>query len=254
MAIEYAPAEEIDLPFGMSMPLPIAPVYLDYRHYKKGSNSHHRLFHGNDEKIKTPNLEIGELDERRVARWAGLQYGSRWLHGRYHKFYPDGAKLPETEHQNFALAVMFSAGYIPNQAVDVQYQTPAIINVHEDMRWRLQQPGVLHQQYDRHWAIGHFFGRYILRHGLREVIESETVARFIDPMTKPNARIRLGFKIISQAAEIVLDPVEPIYQVARETGQIRPENPQTARRFLMQHFDNRQPDYFQTIAVQAMAA
>lgn len=253
MAANMAPTEYLERAFGIHMPLPIAPVDISRRKVRQGFNDHHRLFDSEDERIKTPDLVNGELDERRIARWAGLQYGSKWLHGRYHDAY-DEVWLPEDEHHNFALGILFSARMLPTHAVDVQHHKPRIVPIDEAMRLRFQQEGVLHQQEGRRWAIGYFFGRYILRHGLDEVIETDTVAQFIDEKTEPKLKLRLGFRIISAAAEVVLDPIEGLYQQARQEGQISLETPETARRFLMKHFDNRQPDYFATIEERARAA
>lgn len=67
-------------------------------------------------------------------------------------------------------------------------------------------------------------------------------------------RWKLGYTILRMAAEVVLDDIEPHYQHARETGQIDPtKQPRRALRFLMKHFDNRQPEYDRSIA-NALAA
>lgn len=252
MALDLAPAERLDELFEIYMPLPIAPVEVTQRQAKYGEDDHHRLFPGEDERLKTPGLAQGELDERRGPRWAGLQYGQRWLHTRYHQFYPEGVELPTNEHQSFALGLLLSVGYAPQEAVDVSRRRPCIVTIDDDMRKQLQEN--LHQQYDRRWAIGWFFGRYITRHGLKEVLGSGLVNEFLDEKTNSQKRLRLGFRIISQAAEVVLDPVEPVYERARKRGQISVESPETARRFLMKHFNNRQPDYFEAIEQLATAA
>lgn len=139
--------------------------------------------------------------------------------------------------------------------LDFGGRKPRIVRLNDDIRDRLQAPGVLHQEYDKRWAIGWTFGRYIFRHGLPHIMDSDTVNLFRSEQTMdPAMRLRLGFMIISEAAQIVMDPIEPFYQKARNEGRISPELPKTALRFMMQHFDQRQPEYFANIETLAEAA
>ncbi len=254
MAVELAPTADIEAPFGIQIPLKIAPAHSHPKALSRGQDSHHLIFDSEDERIKTDYRVLqaaGDiLDEKRASRWSAVLYGSRWAHGRYHDFYPEGIWMPENEDQNFALAFYLSARYVADWAVDVQSRSPRLVSVNSEMREELRDN--LYQQHDRHWAIGYFFARYILRHGLEDITDSETVTRFLEAGNEYKIRRKLGYKVVNEAMDVALEPIEPFYQAARAKGNISSDMPATARGFLLRHFDNRQPDYFDTIEAKLL--
>ncbi len=84
------------------------------------------------------------------------------------------------------------------------------------------------------------------------VRDTVVAAQFLE--ADPHRRLKLGHDVIRLAAEAVLDPFEPFYQTARKNGLINPAMPSRALRFVMTHFDNRQPDYFNTLQENLEAA
>lgn len=150
MAVELAPTEDIAAPFDIQIPLMIAPAHSHPKVLSRGYDSHHLIFDSEDERIKTDYRELlaagDTLDEKRASRWSAVLYGSRWAHGRYHDFYPEGIWMPENEHQNFALAFYLSARYVADWAVDVQARLPRLVPVSADMREELWDN--LYQQHE----------------------------------------------------------------------------------------------------------
>lgn len=72
MALDLAPAEEIEQ-LGIHLPLLINPTtMLTPKQESWGENEDHRLYHSDDPRIKTYGLERGELDEKRAPRLAGV--------------------------------------------------------------------------------------------------------------------------------------------------------------------------------------
>ncbi|HVC36698.1 MAG TPA: hypothetical protein VNE40_04650 [Candidatus Dormibacteraeota bacterium] len=234
-ATNLAPLDEKALELGTKIALPIAQLPPYKKIYSKTKNGHHAAGFP----ATHPSLQGDDL---RVIRWSRIQEGLRILHWRYHEYY-DGIELPETDHQRFLSVLLYSAGYIPEWGVDVRGSQPKLIRLSEESRQALHEPGVLHQQDQMHWRIGYFFGRHILKYGLGDIREALAVSQFLETNDELKKR-KLGHAVIRLAAEVVLDPIELVYQQAKSSGQIGPEQPTRALRFIMKHFDERQSDYF----------
>lgn len=240
-----APMDERALSLGIRIALPIAPTEPRKKVYSQKTNGHHAAGFP----AEHPDLQGDDL---RVLRWVRVQEGLRILHWQYHEHY-DGILLSETEHERFLATLLYSAGYVPAEGVDVSAAKPKVIRLTDNMLNRLHDPGVLHQQEGMHWRIGYFFGRYIIKHGLEPIKKATEVSQFLETSDHLR-RHRLGHDVIRLAAEAVIDPIESVYQQARATGQISHVQPGRALRFMMKHFDARQPDYFDVISRQLETA
>jgi hypothetical protein len=144
------------------------------------------------------------------------------------------------------------AQYVAPYAVDVRGSKPRIVKVDEEQVAKLHQPGVLHAQDRMQWKIGYFCGKYIVKHGLEAVRDTTEAAQFL--AADEVQRQKLGFAVMRLAAEAVVDPVEATYQTARSRRLISPAMPPRASRFMMKLFQNRQPDYFDMLARNLVAA
>jgi hypothetical protein len=241
--VNPAPIDERAAEMGIRIVLPIAQIPIQGKRRSKKIDGHHASGFPHDH----PELQ----GDARVIRWARVQEGLVSLHGRFHHFH-DGTLLPRSDNELFVATLLYSAGYVSECGVDVSKRRPRIIRLNDDMLNDLHAPGVLHQQYGTHWRIGNFFARYIIQNGLEPIRETVEVAQLLEAKNESEKR-RLGHDVIRLATEVVLDPVEGVYQNARAEGRISATKPPRALRFLMKHFDERQPDYFDEIIDQLAA-
>ncbi len=252
------PLDEIGLARGLPITLTIAPTGIDSR-YSQAVDDHHGVAYpsrikelgGTILRTQTKAQEI-ERDDLRAIRWSRLQETERILHNRCHDAY-DGVTLPLDVHKRFLVTLLYAANYIPQQAIDLSKPRPKIITLDEYMRRQLLEPGILHKQKRMEARIGYYFGRYIVNYGLAAVKETIEVSQFLEAKDALE-RQRLGHRIIRNAAQVVIDPVEGIYQSARAKGRISQSRPKRALGFMIQHFDHKQPDYFDTIEQELKAS
>lgn len=250
------PVDERALQAGLHVTLLIAPTSVDQRYSQRIDGHHgaafpsHNPAFGAELQATTLESEIAR-DDARAIRWSRIQEVKRILHNRCHDAY-DGTVVPANEHENFAVALLNAAKYIPAQAMDFSTNKPKLITLDAAMRQRLQAPGVIHKQRRMEARVGYFFGRYIIKHGLHTVLETAEVSQFLET-TNELERLRLGRRILRLASRSVTDPVEGIYQSARAQGRISRSSPKRALGFMMWHFDHKQPDYFSTIERQLKA-
>lgn len=247
-----APLDELALEFGIRIPLLIAPLEPHKHNYSQRIDGHHGAGFPSD----LPALELRSdsddlVNELRVVRWSRVQETLRILHSLYHQKY-DHTPLPRDDHELFKAALLNSAKYVPPYTVDVRGKKAKLAKTEDQQLEHLHQPGVIHQQEHTQWKIGYFFGRYIIKYGLEAVRDTVEVAQFLE--ADETRRHSLGFAVMRLAAEAVVDPLEKTYQSARSKRFISPAMPPRASRFLMKHFNERQPDYFKTLEQQLVAA
>lgn len=247
-----APLDEQALELGIRIPLLIAPLEPRRANYSPRRDGHHGAGFPNDHPdlaLKEPSDDL--MDELRVVRWSRIQETLRVLHTSYHAKY-DHTPLPQNIHESFMAALLHSARYVPPHAVDVRGRRAKIVKVDEQQLEHFHQPGVIHQQEQTQWKIGYFFGKYIMKYGLDAVRDTVEAAQFL--AADEAQRKCLGFAVMRLAAETVVDPLEKTYQSARNRRLISPMMPPRALRFVMKHFNQRQPDYFDSLYDQLVAA
>lgn len=221
-----APTEEVLN--GVQVPLPIYPIDIGEKW-----DEHHAAFESSDERLQGWN--------HRPVRWSRIQYGPQRQHRAYHRRY-DGIWLPESEEQYFTMTLLNAANYMPDHAVRVsRRQGERKVLITDDLRSFMYKNRVFRQQRGRKWAIGFYFAHYILENGLDAIRETQEVAEFVEASSHYERQLKT-YSVIRAAANVVLESVEPVYETARKKGSIRRTEP-TAVRFLMRHFEDRQPDY-----------
>lgn len=244
MAQELAPIDEQLRQSGIYVPLPLNPFVPSS--FPDKEDRHHTFFPADAPELHYVEYQHNQLAlNPRAVRWSRIQQGNALLHRMYHHQYEE-VPLPQTDEERFKTMLLCSAGYVPQLAVNPIGQSQ-IVKVTERMRDHLQTHGRIRQDDGRRWQVGLFFGNYIIQNGMDAVKETAEAAQFMET-TDQFKRWTLGFSVLRIAAQSLLDDIEPQYERARRQGQINPHrSPPRALRFLMKHFDNRQPDYQQAL-------
>jgi hypothetical protein len=251
MLTSPVPLDERALAFGITVPLLVAPLEPYRKSCSRRVDGHHGAGFPGDHPGLQPDTVNGMGADSRVIRWSRMQEMLRVLHDRAHSHF-DHTPLPQNEHDGFQAALLHVARYIPPTSIDVRGSKWEEVRTTQEQIGQLHLPGVIHPQEHTHWKIGHFFGRHIIEHGLFAVRNTHEASRFLEADSR--RRTKFGHDLLRLAAEVVVDPIEPFYQSARRDGLISPTMPDRALRFVMLHFDQRQPDYFESLQGELEAA
>ncbi len=190
----------------------------------------------------------------RVLRHSRLQYGSRWVHARYHMLFEKLEWIPQTEIDEFRVAVLSVAGYVPDYAVDVGGSVPKIKRLHPwehkrlvagdigpEQRWSNQTERDLH-----HLNRGMFFMKQALSQKFDHVKQT-LLEEFLETKSSKR-RLEVGLFIIDMGFLRAMDDVSATYRVAHQKGYIHPSKRKDPVGFLRSVVDGYQPDYFETLA------
>lgn len=242
---EVAPMDEAMLDRGIFIPLPLAPdlegVYSSFE-----CNDHHSRHRRRDPELSAFNKNIDPIE-----KWGSIVRASRiervpilW-HNRYHRDFSNSVH-PKNIHQRAATLIMDLAGYLPQQIIDTRNRNTRIRKMTETEKLALQSPGIMKVESGYQNLITTFLARYIVEYGLSEVISHKAVDMFLET-NDPDEKLRAGFAIVSLAASVVVDPVEPVYQTARATGAIPHNKPASVRRLVLKRPLNPVKTYLQPI-------
>lgn len=219
------------------LPLPILPLATPGEEGQR-SDAHHAFYE--------KELFLNGTPGTRAVRFSRLQYGPRYYHNRYHSMFK-GAALPENEFQEFTLTVLGFAGYVPDEAVDTSGTEPKKVVMSQAQRHHLQLPGILRTEHrkGRKAEIGQYLMSYALG-GDTEFGKDLIKEEFI--MTTNSRRKReLGFWLVSQAIESAVEPINPLYELAKRNKALRLDAAPCARLAVKQHVIRHVPDYFETL-------
>ena len=222
------------------LPYPIAPVLDKTRQIETWEDRHHAAY-----QRLSPELQG---DAGRSVRHSRVQLVPRWLHNRYHKFYPDGIALPETDLEKFCFATLACAGYIPNKAVDVSQRKPKLVDIDAKGYRYFRKNGRIHPEvninkttgeddYAKHRGI--FFMKYVLENNI-EGINPDLLKKFLSMNKERDSkkRAQLGWLIVGKAIENATDPIKPLYRKAQEMGMLDkscPTGPQQVIKRAVRH-------------------
>lgn len=214
------------------LPLPIYPSNVQRRHW----DWHHHFFPVDD-----PRLQ-GEGG--RAVAYSRIQHVPRSLHQRYHRLLiaqEGNIPLPTDTSSRIYTTVLALAKYLPRQAVDVSGASPKLVEL-DDITHQRMRSHQLKPQEGTKWRIGNFMMNAILDQGLYGIDEL-TVEEFIET---PDFRRRqaLGHKILEEAIERGIEPVDPLYRAGWRAGLISPACPPEPVAFVQQTFAGHQEDYF----------
>lgn len=197
----------------------------------------HGRFQANDPRL------AGE--DKRPQRYSYAQWLPRATHEIKNDRY-DAVLISETPHAIFQSTLLGALHYFPRWAVDLSGNKPQLTYMTDSMCDEVHREGWVTVQPGTGWKIGYYLARYALANGLDAIRDSEEVMRFAEARNE-QARKFASFGVVRRALEVVLDPFEPTYEVARRKGAIRRPEP-TAARFVSLYFNRHQPDYISTIA------
>lgn len=228
------------------LPYPIAPTWGRRQLENNWEDRHHAAY-----QRMAPELQG---DAGRAVRHSRVQLVPRWLHNRYHGFYPDGIELPQTELDKFCFSVLACAGVIPDKAIDVSGKKPQLVNIDPKGYRYFRRPGRLHPEYkinkytkDDDYAKhrGIFFMKYILENNLEE-ISPELLERFllIDKQKHSKRRLQMGWLIVGKAIEVATEPIKPLYKKAQEMGMLDKSCPTDPRQVIKRAVRHHPPNYF----------
>jgi|GEM_PF-4823675 hypothetical protein len=184
-------------------------------------------------------------------RYSMVQYLPRPVHQRKNDRY-DAVEVPQDPHAIFQAVLLGAFKYVTRYGLDVSDKESKIVEFTDSERLRFHQEGWVRTQRGTDWRIGFYLAKYALTNGVQAIRDTEEVSRFIDAKSDAERKFA-SFGVVRRAAEIVLDPIEPTYEIARRKGAIRRPEP-TATRFLTRYFDSHQPDYVPVLAEELLAA
>lgn len=229
MSAEMFPKDEL----GMMLPI-IAPR-LNHKS-PRGWNRHHawyyarRFLSGTDEQPAT--------EGSRVLRYTRLQTVPIAHHNRIHRKYQGGSWRPDNEFDEFKLALLGWAGYIPDEGVQVKMTHIKQVGLTRQQKVNLRHPYVF--TIERHpqaaYEIGDFMMRYIMAHGLGHLVANREslVAQYIEEPDSEK-RVSRALTLVRAAAAVALDPFGPVYDEAREAESLRICAPRNLARLVVPH-------------------
>lgn len=219
------------------LPLPILPL-APPGDQEQRSDSHHAFYERDTFENGTPG--------QRAVRFSRLQYGSRYFHDRYHRMF-SGSALPETPLEEFTLTVLGYAGYVPEVAVDTSRSEPKIVTMTKRQKHHLQLPGILKTEHrkGRRAEIGQFLMMHTLSHDFNHV-DNVVKDEFLHT-ANDNRKRELGFWLVARAIEAAVEPVDPLYELAKKNKALRVDAAPCARVAVRQQIIKRAPDYFGTL-------
>lgn len=234
-------------------PYPIAPVWDRKRYEETWEDRHHSAY-----QRLAPELQ-GEAG--RSVRHSRVQLVPRWLHDRYHSFYPDGIELPETDLEKFCFATLAFAGVIPNKAIDVSGKKPKLVDIDAKGYRYFRKTGRIYPEvkinkrtgqddYAKHRGI--FFMNYVLENNIDE-ISPDLLNKFIsmDKTRYSKQRAQLGWLIVGKAIEKATEPIKPLYRKAQEMGMLDKSCPNDPRQVIKRAVRHYPPNYFDELEKKA---
>ncbi len=228
------------------LPYPIAPSW-DRRMYAENwEDRHHAAY----------QRLAPELQDKagRSVRHSRVQLVPRWLHNRYHGFYPNGIELPQNDLEKFCFATLACAGVIPNKAIVVSGKRPKLVDIDAKGYRYFRKPGRISPEvkinkhtglddYAKHRGI--FFMTYVLENNIEE-ISPDLLKKFLD-MDKnrySKRRAQLGWLIVGKAIENATEPIKPLYKKAQEMGMLDKSCPTDPRQVIKRAVRHHPPNYF----------
>lgn len=228
------------------LPYSIAPAWATNNLVETWEDRHHAAY-----QRLSPELQ-GEAG--RAVRHSRIQVVPRWLHDRYHSFYPDGIELPQTDLTKFCFATLACAGVIPNKAIDVSGSKPKLVDIDAKGYRYFRKTGRISPEvkinkhtgendYAKHRGI--FFMKYVLENNVNE-ISPDLLKKFLsmDKSRHSKQRAQLGWLIVGKAIENATEPIKPLYKKAQEMGMLDKSCPNDPRQVIKMAVRNHPPNYF----------
>ncbi len=237
----YVPPERM-MPTEEVLPGVLAPLFILPNVDSINWDNDHMRFEVHDPRLTG--------DDKRPLRYCAVQHLPRPVHDRKNMLY-DAVEMPTDPDKIFQAVLLGAAGYVTHHALDISGNKPKIQLLDEVTRARIHQQNFIHMQPKTKWKVGLYLATHVLRNGLEAIRDSREVTDFLAAERDVDALEKASFRIMRLAVQGVVEPFEPTYANARQTGGIRkPES--TATRFVTRYFDEHQPDYVPVITDQLL--
>ncbi|MFZ1324358.1 MAG: hypothetical protein WAQ57_04345 [Candidatus Saccharimonadales bacterium] len=250
--LALAPTDEYGMPY------PIHPYEAPRGERRTWSDDHHSFYQKKARELQG--------DAGRAVRYSRCLTVARWLHNNFHEAYPGGTDiLPRTEQDKFAITVLAVAGYMPRQALDVRDpgnpglvamsgKTYDFVRGRKQMHYETKQNRAIGYRNEDYAArhIGKFFAAYAQKQDLTSLSQRDIKAFLSSGNTE--RRRRLGMKILREAIEMAVEPVDPVYGQALEEGLVKKAKPCAADVVTLVFPEERWPEYFSPLRRQLLGA
>jgi hypothetical protein len=172
-------------------------------------------------------IENGDITRAARMQWVSGPAGSVLLgqklrdfhqpHQRYHYFYKGPEWLPSTEEEQFAYGVWAGSLFVPDFGLDVSGKKAKVRRMTEEQKERLHagQIKIGAPEY-----LNTFLRRYVIKHGIPHV-DGEMIDDFMNT-EDIESRINIGRVILSQASEVVTEPIQTDFERAHRMHSISP--------------------------------
>lgn len=191
----------------------------------RSPNRHHAFFYER-------NYINGTLGQQAV-RLARIQRANRYVHQNAHK-HLDGTAFPISEAQEWEIAVLSLAGYVPDLGVKFKKRELYVEGLTVKEKKSLRRPGTITPEKSsrEQGKIGEFLLKYAYENLDRsEQLWVEEFLGIQDDAYDDGLRTRklvLAEKLTNRAIETAVDPVRPVFTQARESRRLRVDSPNSA--------------------------
>lgn len=215
------PIANMALPFAPSDTLPLPVLRRGQNRERKADWNH--INHPRLSPILLRDIGGAAIRHLRV-QWA--EYGPH--HDHYHMAY-SGPPLPETADEQFTMAVMGLAGYLPETALDVSTPSVRVVPLSGQQRHRMWHSGEV--QVEQPQTVRTFMWHHIFN-ASRESLPAEPVRKLLSsPSGRPHT-MRLAQYLLNSAVEQVVPLANSQYSLARRQGLLPPSCPASPGDFI----------------------
>lgn len=153
-----------------------------------------------------------------ALRASRVQRTDWWDHHIIYHGYYTGPQLPESEHAIFQTIVFAAAGYIPDMAIDCRGYKPVHRQMDPAAKQRLWKSGEV--RVHRPGVVRNFLADYLLQQDISHVSEGK-IDEFLHTNNSAKRKF-LGNWLLSQAAEVAVEPFSNGFMIAKQTLRIAP--------------------------------
>lgn len=152
----------------------------------------------------------------------------RWLHERKHKVFPEGPLIPATRSEEYKVAVLACADFVPRQAIDLSPGNDyKIVNMTDTQLQELAVTRAVHIEDANHAntgtfyrnTIGKFFAFYAIEQDLSHM-SPLVIDEFVHTHDSER-KIELGNLLLAESVEVAVEPVRSLEKDLLEQGMVQ---------------------------------
>ncbi len=205
-------------------------------------NRHHAFFYKEDYK----NGTLGQ----QAVRLARIQRVGRYVHQPLFHNHFKGTAFPASEAQEWEIAILSLAGYVPSFGVKFKKREPHVeeLTVKEKKMLRRTDTIIQEKPSKEQGRIGEFLLRYSYENNLNQseqlwVEEFLSISGDTHDERLQARKLRLAEKLTNRAIDTAVDPVRPVFTEARASRRLRNGSPNSAWRVVKDMVAGRIPGY-----------